>query len=62
MFKGNLVKVSDKLTVIADHNLDLKSIWLADQTRPWDSVYSREQSRPAYDFGIHRSYSEEAKK
>ena len=64
MINFSLVKGVHKFTspITTDVNQELKLLWLADITRPWHTVYSREQSRPSYDFGIHRSYFEEAKK
>ena len=52
---SNIIKAIDKFSPItADHNQQLKLLWLADSIRPWDTVYSREWSRPEYDFGIGR--------
>ena len=46
-----LVKVKHKLTVSADHNLDLKSIWSNDNSRDW-SIYTKDQFRRFWDVHI----------
>lgn len=43
-----LVKVKHKLTLAADHNEELRILWLSDTARPW-SVYSKEQFRRFWD-------------
>lgn len=60
MFTNNLVRRKDKLTVpvavVADHNLELKSLWGADDTRLWDT-YSRESFRRFWDMHIPEARS-----
>ena len=53
------ISANSNIKILADKDKEkeYRSLWLGDSARPWDK-YSREQSRPSYDFGIHRSYSD----